>query len=231
MNKYSNMGPAGYSYGQVVNLDEGMDMDEYGDYDYYDEDLDNSGDSDPNIHYLNQQQLLQQQILQAQAAGQLDSSEGYTDSLGVSAGVPGMEGYEFMEEELDDNYNPSMDEVEEYARFLGMNVDEDQDFFYIAKEGLKAPLPESWKPCKSPRGNVYYFNFSSKQLQKEHPCDDHYRKLDLEEKQSRRKKTGETYFQQQMKQQQEMEKAQKQIEFQQIQQQVMRGSLGNFYQP
>jgi len=36
-----------------------------------------------------------------------------------------MEGYDFMEEELDDNYNPSADEVEEYARFLGMNVDED----------------------------------------------------------------------------------------------------------
>jgi len=96
-----------------------------------------------------------------------------------------------MEEELDENYNPTSDEIEEYARFLGMDIDEDQDFFYIAKEGLKAPLPAAWKPCKSPRGTVYYYNFQSSQLQKDHPCDDHYRRLYLEEKQSRRKKNEE----------------------------------------
>ena len=55
-----------------------------------------------------------------------------------------------MEEELDDNYNPSREEIEEYARFLGMEIKEDEAYFYIAKEGLKAPLPASWKPCKSP---------------------------------------------------------------------------------
>ena len=48
----------------------------------------------------------------------------------------GLAGYEFMEEELDDNYNPAEEEVEEYARFLGMDVHEDQELFYIAKEGL-----------------------------------------------------------------------------------------------
>ena len=93
-----------------------------------------------------------------------------------------------MEEELDDNYVPAPDEVEEYARFLGMDVNEDQAYFYIAKEGLKAPLPSSWRPCKSPRGTVYYYNFQSKQLQKEHPCDDHYRQLYLEEKASKRQR-------------------------------------------
>ena len=55
-----------------------------------------------------------------------------------------------MEEELDDDYNPTSEEVEEYARFLGMDISEDPQLFYIAKEGLKAPLPQSWKPCKSP---------------------------------------------------------------------------------
>jgi hypothetical protein len=31
----------------------------------------------------------------------------------------------------------------------------------VAREGLKAPLPPDWKPCKSPDGEVYYFNFSN----------------------------------------------------------------------
>ena len=118
-----------------------------------------------------------------------------------------------MEEELDDNYNPAEEEVEEYARFLGMDVHEDNELFYIAKEGLKAPLPASWKPCKSPRGTVYYFNFSTKQLQKEHPCDDYYRQLYLEEKQSRRKKNEEKAIKKQIKQQKKMEDQQKQMEF------------------
>ena len=92
----------------------------------------------------------------------MDSSEGLTDSIGISGGAFGLDGYEFMEEELDENYNPPEDEIEEYARFLGMDIHVDRDFFYIAKEGLKAPLPGSWKPCKSPRGTVYYFNFETK---------------------------------------------------------------------
>ena len=121
----------------------------------------------------------------------MDSSEGITDSIGISGGAVGLDGFEFMEEELDDDYNPTLEEIEEYARFLGMDLDEDQDLFFIAKEGLKAPLPGSWKPCKSPEDTVYYYNFESKALQKEHPCDDYYRKLYLEERQSRRKKDEE----------------------------------------
>ena len=33
-------------------------------------------------------------------------------------------------------------------RKLGMDLEKDKDLFYIAKEGLKAPLPKDWKPCK-----------------------------------------------------------------------------------
>jgi hypothetical protein len=48
-----------------------------------------------------------------------------TDSVGISGGAVGLDGFEFMEEELDDDYNPTQEEIEEYARFLGMNVNED----------------------------------------------------------------------------------------------------------
>ena len=30
-----------------------------------------------------------------------------------------------------------------------MDPDEDKALFWIAREGLKAPLPENWKPCKT----------------------------------------------------------------------------------
>lgn len=54
-----------------------------------------------------------------------------------------------MEEEIDPNYVPGDDEVIEYAKWLGMELDKDQDLFWIAREGLMAPLPKNWKPCKT----------------------------------------------------------------------------------
>lgn len=92
------------------------------------------------------------------------------------------EGFEILEEELDEDYEPNSQEIEEYAKYLGMDLKIDTDLFYIAKEGLKAPLPGPWKPCKSPGGQIYYYNFDSKELQKDHPCDDYYRKYYLNEK-------------------------------------------------
>jgi centrosomal protein CEP164 len=70
-------------------------------------------------------------------------------------------GFEIMEEELDEDYEPTLEEIEEYAKYLGMDMKDDRHLFYIAKEGLKAPLPDPWKPCRSPDGNIYYFNFES----------------------------------------------------------------------
>ncbi len=39
--------------------------------------------------------------------------------------------------------------MEEYAIWLGMDLDKDKDLIWIAREGLKSPLPENWKPCKT----------------------------------------------------------------------------------
>ena len=44
---------------------------------------------------------------------------------------------------------PTEAEIEEYAQWLGMTSPEDDDLRWIAREGLKAPLPEHWKPCKT----------------------------------------------------------------------------------
>jgi hypothetical protein len=82
--------------------------------------------------------------LQAKQNGLIDSSSGGETLM--------QEGFEILEEELDEDYDPSPEEVEEYAKYLGMDMQQDTKLFYIAKEGLKAPLPGPWKPCKSPGG-------------------------------------------------------------------------------
>ena len=61
----------------------------------------------------------------------------------------------------EENYEPTEAEIVEYAKMLGMDLEADKELFWVAREGLKAPLPPDWKPCKSPDGEIYYFNFSN----------------------------------------------------------------------
>jgi len=77
-----------------------------------------------------------------------------------------------LEEEFDENYEPSQQEIVEYAEWLGFEMDDfDKGLMWIAEEGLKAPLPPHWKPCKTPEGELYYFNFSTGESEWDHPCD------------------------------------------------------------
>ncbi|GAQ78441.1 hypothetical protein KFL_000130220 [Klebsormidium nitens] len=87
-----------------------------------------------------------------------------------------------LEEQLDENYEPNHEEILEYAKWLGMDVQREPDLVWIAREGLKAPLPEHWKPCRMPDNDIYYFNFQTGESTWDHPCDDYYRKLYAEEK-------------------------------------------------
>lgn len=59
-----------------------------------------------------------------------------------------------------------------------MDTEKDQAHFWVAREGLKAPLPKDWKPCKTKdTEEIYYFNFTSGESTWDHPCDDYYRKM------------------------------------------------------
>merc|ERR1719387_289294 len=66
-----------------------------------------------------------------------------------------------------------------------MDGDADTDFFYIAKEGLKAPLPPPWKPCRTADNEIFYFNFSNGESVWDHPCDEFYKTQYLEAKKAR----------------------------------------------
>lgn len=82
-----------------------------------------------------------------------------------------------MDEHIDPDYQPTEKEVEEYAEWLGMDLEKDRDLFWIARAGLKAPLPAPWKPCESEDGEIFYFNFETGESVWDHPRDEHYRKV------------------------------------------------------
>ncbi|KAJ3151492.1 hypothetical protein HDU89_001935 [Geranomyces variabilis] len=87
-----------------------------------------------------------------------------------------------LEEEFDENYEPTDEEIVDYAKFLGIDPDTEPDLLWIARQSLKAPLPPNWKPCQTADGKIYYFNFTTGESIWDHPCDEHYKRLYAEEK-------------------------------------------------
>ncbi|XP_059187889.1 centrosomal protein of 164 kDa-like isoform X2 [Centropristis striata] len=87
-----------------------------------------------------------------------------------------------LEEDYDETYIPSEQEIQEYAREIGIDPDSEPELLWLAREGIVAPLPAEWKPCQDVTGDIYYFNFSSGQSTWDHPCDEHYRRLVAQER-------------------------------------------------
>lgn len=50
---------------------------------------------------------------------------------------------EILEEEIDESYEPTEDEVAEYANWLGIDAEKEKDLFWIAREGLKVVTKSS----------------------------------------------------------------------------------------
>ena len=83
----------------------------------------------------------------------------------------------------DEDYQPTQDDVIEYAKFLGMDVDTDKDLFYIAEEGvskeiqilillfqLRAPVPAPWNIIEQGE-QIFYHNSETQQVMNDHPMD------------------------------------------------------------
>ena len=50
---------------------------------------------------------------------------------------------------------------------FGMDLIADRDLFWIARAGLKAPLPKPWKPCETSVDNdIFYFNFETGEVER-----------------------------------------------------------------
>ncbi|KAG8522247.1 Centrosomal protein of 164 kDa, partial [Galemys pyrenaicus] len=87
-----------------------------------------------------------------------------------------------LEEDYDETYIPSEKEILEFAREIGIDPIKEPELMWLAREGIVAPLPVEWKPCQDITGDIYYFNFANGQSMWDHPCDEHYRNLVIQER-------------------------------------------------
>ncbi|KAG5498414.1 hypothetical protein JIQ42_03220 [Leishmania sp. Namibia] len=92
-----------------------------------------------------------------------------------------------LDDHIDAAYEPTEEEVLEFADWIGMKLPEDSEFLWIAREGLKTPLPKEWKPCSTSDGEVYYFNFKTGESSWDHPMDGVFRQRFEQEKAAARK--------------------------------------------
>merc|ERR1740117_1182708 len=87
------------------------------------------------------------------------------------------DGVVILQEKPAEEFEPTDEEVRNYAEWLGMDPQTDKDLMYLAKEGLKAPLTDGWKPCQNSEGEIFYFNFESGESSWDHPADETYRHI------------------------------------------------------
>ncbi|XP_037697526.1 centrosomal protein of 164 kDa isoform X13 [Choloepus didactylus] len=87
-----------------------------------------------------------------------------------------------LEEDYDETYIPSEQEILEFAKEIGIDPIKEPELMWLAREGIVAPLPMEWKPCQDITGDIYYFNFANGQSTWDHPCDEHYRNLVIQER-------------------------------------------------
>jgi len=82
---------------------------------------------------------------------------------------------------MDEKYEPTKEEIRDYADWLGMDPD-DADLHWIARKGLKTPLPKPWRPCEAANGEIFFYNPETGASQWDHPCDEELRQLYVKER-------------------------------------------------
>mmetsp|Transcript_95079 Transcript_95079/g.247647 ORF Transcript_95079/g.247647 Transcript_95079/m.247647 type:complete len:143 (-) Transcript_95079:270-698(-) len=100
------------------------------------------------------------------------------------------DGVIFLEEKPSDEFNPTEEEVRNYAEWLGIDPEADEDLMYLAVEGLKAPLTDDWKACQNAEGEIFYFNFRTGESSWDHPADATYRQHAEDKKREKRSARG-----------------------------------------
>ncbi|KAM6312676.1 uncharacterized protein O3Q21_010514 [Podargus strigoides] len=88
-----------------------------------------------------------------------------------------------LAEDPDHDYVPNEQEIQFFAREIGIDPEKEPELMWLAKEGILAPLPPNWIPCQNTDGDIYFFNFATGVSMWDHPSDDHYRELVIQERQ------------------------------------------------
>jgi|ERR550534_1600277 len=68
-------------------------------------------------------------------------------------------------------FEPTDDDVDEYAVWLGIDPEAEGDLLWIAWEGLKTPVRDPWRVGAS-GDHLFYFNVETKESRWEHPIDE-----------------------------------------------------------
>uniref|UniRef100_A0A6I8NFP1 Centrosomal protein of 164 kDa n=1 Tax=Ornithorhynchus anatinus TaxID=9258 RepID=A0A6I8NFP1_ORNAN len=87
-----------------------------------------------------------------------------------------------LEEVYDETYIPNDREILQYAVEIGIDPQNEPELMWLAREGIVASLPAAWKPCQDITGDIYYFNFTNGESTWDHPCDEYYRSLVVQER-------------------------------------------------
>eukprot|EP01052_Picozoa_sp_SAG31_P021018 SAG31_NODE_1604_length_7767_cov_4.103808_4_plen_1551_part_00 len=73
---------------------------------------------------------------------------------------------------------PTLEEVQEYAEYLGIDPVVDQQYLWIAREAMVAPVPAGWEMATGEDGYPYFFKTGSvTSATNEHPSDEEFREL------------------------------------------------------
>ena len=96
----------------------------------------------------------------------------------VRGGRKGEEGgKKKKKKKITENYVPTIEDKEDYAKYLGINLHTERCFMWIAEEGIKARLPDGWRPCSTAEGQVYYYNTLTDKSSWIHPRDLEYKQI------------------------------------------------------
>ena len=76
-------------------------------------------------------------------------------------------------------------EILDFAVYLGIDPEREEDLLWIAQECLVSELPSPWSEHTSSRGDVYFYNSETDESVVEHPLEAQYRAMVEEEKRKR----------------------------------------------
>ncbi|KAK8812428.1 hypothetical protein WA158_007662 [Blastocystis sp. Blastoise] len=83
-----------------------------------------------------------------------------------------------LDEDYEHEYEPNDEEILKEAEWIGIQPKLEPQLLWIAKDALKAPLPEPWKPCQlKSNGDIFYLNPETGERMWDHPCDTYFKHL------------------------------------------------------
>ena len=84
---------------------------------------------------------------------------------------------------------PDSEALKEYLKWLGGDLERDQDLMYIAREALLAEIPDGWILCQRKDGTLdpFYFNPTTGESSWDHPLDPSYKEYFIQQKKLKEK--------------------------------------------